>query len=91
MAHMDQAGGNHGCRASARPRGELVAEASDLIRAMRVGDMLEVSTEVESVGSTSGSSLFNYGDPLSPHFEPQRVPRLTLSRPAIVLCVRYSM
>jgi len=53
MAHMDQAGGIAGVE---RARGRvvtLVVEAMTFIRAMRVGDVLEVYTEVESVGRTS--------------------------------------
>src|SRR2546423_4319144 len=52
-AHMDQAGGIAGVE-RARGRGvTLVGEAMAFIRAMRVGDVLEVYTEVESVGRTS--------------------------------------
>ena len=53
MAHMDQAGGIAGVE---RARGRvvtLVVEAMTFIRAMRVGDVLEVYTEVESIGRTS--------------------------------------
>ena len=53
MAHMDQAGGIAGVE---RARGRVVTiavEAMTFIRAMRVGDVLEVYTEVESVGRTS--------------------------------------
>src|SRR5947208_6057507 len=53
MAHMDQAGGIAGVE---RARGRvvtLVVEAMTFIRAMRVGDVLEVYTEIESVGRTS--------------------------------------
>ena len=53
MAHMDQAGGIAGVE---RARGRVVTiavEAMTFIRAMRVGDVLEVYTEVESIGRTS--------------------------------------
>src|SRR5438445_448180 len=53
MAHMDQAGGIAGVE---RARGRVVTvvvERMTFIRAMRVGDVLEVYTEVESVGRTS--------------------------------------
>src|SRR6185369_7102374 len=53
MAHMDQAGGIAGVE---RAHGRVVTiavEAMTFIRAMRVGDVLEVYTEVESVGRTS--------------------------------------
>jgi len=53
MAHMDQAGGIAGVE---RARGRvvtIVVERMTFIRAMRVGDVLEVYTEVESVGRTS--------------------------------------
>src|SRR3954463_678004 len=53
MAYMDQAGGIAGVE---RARGRVVAivvERMTFIRAMRVGDVLEVYTEVESVGRTS--------------------------------------
>src|SRR5205085_8365860 len=53
MAHMDQAGGIAGVE---RAQGRVVTiavEAMTFIRAMRVGDVLEVYTEVESVGRTS--------------------------------------
>jgi acyl-CoA thioesterase YciA len=53
MAHMDQAGGIAGVE---RARGRVVTiavEAMTFIRPMRVGDVLEVYTEVESVGRTS--------------------------------------
>src|SRR2546423_15345904 len=53
MAHMDQAGGIAGVE---RARGRVVTlavEAMTFIRAMRVGDVLEVYTEVESVGRSS--------------------------------------
>ena len=53
MAHMDQAGGIAGVE---RARGRVVTvvvERMTFIRAMRVGDVLEVYTEVESVGRSS--------------------------------------
>jgi acyl-CoA thioesterase YciA len=53
MAHMDQAGGIAGVE---RARGRVVTvvvERMTFIRAMRVGDVLEVYTDVESVGRTS--------------------------------------
>src|ERR1043165_4415467 len=53
MAHMDQAGGIAGVE---RARGRVVTiavEAMTFIRAMRVGDVLEVYTEIESIGRTS--------------------------------------
>ena len=53
MSRMDQAGGIAGV---ARARGRVVTvaiEAMTFIRPMRVGDVLEVFTEVESVGRTS--------------------------------------
>ena len=53
MAHMDQAGGIAGVE---RAQGRVVTvkvDAMTFIQAMRVGDVLEVYTEVESVGRTS--------------------------------------
>ena len=53
MARMDQAGGVAGVE---RARGRVVTLAVDamtFIQPMRVGDVLEVYTEVESVGRTS--------------------------------------
>jgi acyl-CoA thioesterase YciA len=53
MAHMDQAGGIAGVE---RARGRVVTIAVDamtFIRPVRVGDVLEVFTEVESIGRTS--------------------------------------
>src|SRR3954466_3023937 len=53
MAYMDQAGGIAGVE---RARGRVVTfvvERMTFIRAMRVGDVLEVYSEVESVGRTS--------------------------------------
>src|SRR5215203_1546237 len=53
MSQMDQAGGIAGVE---RAQGRVVTvavEAMQFIRAMRVGDVLEVYTEVESVGRTS--------------------------------------
>ena len=53
MSRMDQAGGIAGV---ARARGRVVTvaiEAMTFIRPMRIGDVLEVFTEVESVGRTS--------------------------------------
>ena len=53
MAHMDQAGGIAGVE---RAQGRVVTVKVDtmtFIQAMRVGDVLEVYTEVESVGRTS--------------------------------------
>ena len=53
MAHMDQAGGIAGVE---RARGRVVTvvvERMTFIQAMRVGDVLEVYTDVESVGRTS--------------------------------------
>src|SRR3954469_13572485 len=53
MAHMDQAGGIAGVERAHGRVVTLVVEAMTFIRAMRVGDVLEVYTEVESVGRTS--------------------------------------
>ena len=53
MSHMDQAGGIAGVE---RAQGRVVTIAVDamtFIQPMRVGDVLEVYTEVESVGRTS--------------------------------------
>ena len=53
MSRMDQAGGIAGVE---RARGRVVTiavEAMSFIRPVRVGDVLEVFTEVESVGRTS--------------------------------------
>src|SRR5215204_1197694 len=53
MAHMDQAGGIAGVE---RAKGRVVTIAVDamtFIRPVRVGDVLEVFTEVESIGRTS--------------------------------------
>src|SRR3978361_976875 len=53
MSRMDQAGGIAGVE---RARGRVVTiavEAMTFIRPVRVGDVLEVFTEVESVGRTS--------------------------------------
>ena len=53
MAHMDQAGG---IAAVERAQGRVVTIALDamtFIRPVRVGDVLEVYTEVESIGRTS--------------------------------------
>src|SRR5919197_5032538 len=53
MAHMDQAGGIAGVE---RAKGRVVTIAVDamtFIRPVRVGDVLEVYTEVESIGRTS--------------------------------------
>jgi acyl-CoA thioesterase YciA len=53
MAYMDQAGGIAGVE---RAQGRVVTikvDAMTFIKAMRVGDVLEVYTEVESVGRTS--------------------------------------
>ena len=53
MAHMDQAGGIAGVE---RAQGRVVTIKVDtmtFIKAMRVGDVLEVYTEVESIGRTS--------------------------------------
>jgi acyl-CoA thioesterase YciA len=53
MAHMDQAGGIAGVE---RAKGRVVTvkvDAMTFIKAMRVGDVLEVYAEVESVGRTS--------------------------------------
>jgi acyl-CoA thioesterase YciA len=53
MSRMDQAGGIAGVE---RARGRVVTVALDamqFIRPVRVGDVLEVYTEVESVGRTS--------------------------------------
>ena len=53
MAHMDQAGGIAGVE---RAQGRVVTiavEAMTFIRPVKVGDVLEVYTEVESVGRTS--------------------------------------
>ena len=53
MSQMDQAGGIAGVD---RSQGRVVTVAVDamtFIKAMRVGDVLEVYTEVESVGRTS--------------------------------------
>src|SRR3954449_7465334 len=53
MAYMDQAGGMAGVE---RAQGRVVTikvDAMTFIKAMRVGDVLEVYTEVESVGRTS--------------------------------------
>src|SRR3954463_8936830 len=53
MAHMDQAGGIAGVERAQGRVVTVVVEAMKFIRAMRVGDVLEVYTEVESVGRTS--------------------------------------
>jgi len=53
MAHMDQAGGIAGVERAQGRVVTLVVERMTFIRAMRVGDVLEVYTEVESVGRTS--------------------------------------
>jgi acyl-CoA thioesterase YciA len=53
MSRMDQAGGIAGVE---RARGRVVTiavEAMAFIRPVRVGDVLEVYTEVESIGRTS--------------------------------------
>jgi acyl-CoA thioesterase YciA len=53
MSRMDQAGGIAGVE---RARGRVVTiavEAMTFIRPVRVGDVLEVFTEVESIGRTS--------------------------------------
>jgi acyl-CoA thioesterase YciA len=53
MAHMDQAGGIAGVERAQGRVVTVVVEAMTFIQAMRVGDVLEVYTEVESVGRTS--------------------------------------
>ena len=53
LSRMDQAGGISGVE---RARGRVVTNAVDamtFIRPVRVGDVLEVFTEVESIGRTS--------------------------------------
>ena len=55
MAHMDQAGGIAGVE---RARGRvvtLVVERMTFIQPMRVGDVLEVYTEVESAGALTAA------------------------------------
>ena len=53
MAHMDQAGGIAGVERAKGRVVTIVVEAMTFIQAMRVGDVLEVYTEVESVGRSS--------------------------------------
>ena len=53
MAHMDQAGGIAGVERAQGRVVTVVVERMTFIQAMRVGDVLEVYTEVESVGRTS--------------------------------------
>ena len=53
MAHMDQAGGIAGVERAQGRVVTIVVEKMIFIQAMRVGDVLEVYTEVESVGRTS--------------------------------------
>jgi len=50
---MDQAGGIAGVERAQGRVVTVVVEAMKFIRAMRVGDVLEVYTEVENVGRTS--------------------------------------
>jgi acyl-CoA thioesterase YciA len=53
MARMDQAGGVAGVERAKGRVVTLAVEAMTFIQPMRVGDVLEVYTEVESVGRTS--------------------------------------
>ncbi len=65
MAYMDQAGGIAGVE---RAQGRVVTikvDAMTFIKAMRVGDVLEVYTEVESVGRTSMKSTSRPGRSVS--------------------------
>src|SRR3974390_2546847 len=53
VGHMDQAGGIAGAVRAKGPVVTIAIDAMTFIKPIRVGDVLEVYTEIESVGHTS--------------------------------------
>jgi len=53
VGHMDQAGGIAGVERAKGPVVTIAIDAMTFIKSIRVGDVLEVYTEIESVGRTS--------------------------------------
>ena len=53
VGHMDQAGGIAGAVRAKGPVVTIAIDAMTFIKPIRVGDVLEVYTEIESVGRTS--------------------------------------